>query len=272
MLETRLLTAVILVTIGLSALFLLPPAGFALAAGLVLLLGGGWEAARLAGFEQPLARWAYAFLLGLVAALIWQVAAAPGPLLGASCILWLFNFAWLGRPEAGHSTRSWIVWAKAALLGGVLIGLWLGLVELKAISPWLVFLLLVTIAAADTFAYFTGRHFGGPKLAPRISPGKTRSGAIGGLAGAAVLTSIAGMLVPVSPFPPGWIALLALGLALISIGGDLFMSLLKRHRGLKDASNLLPGHGGILDRFDSMAAAVPFYALTVLGLSGLQAS
>ncbi len=271
MLETRVRTALILVTVGLAALFLLPPTGFALAAGLVLLIGGGWEAARLAGFEQTLARWAFAALLGLLAALIWYLEAAAKPLLAAGCVLWLVNFAWLGRPEGGRSSGRWMVAIKAAVLAIVLLGLWLGLVELKAVSPWLVLLLLVTIAAADTCAYFTGRHFGGTKLAPRISPGKTRAGAIGGVIGAAVFTPLVNELIPASPFHPGWIAALAVGLALISIGGDLFISLLKRQRGLKDTSNLLPGHGGILDRFDSMAAAVPFFTLAVLSLFGVQA-
>jgi phosphatidate cytidylyltransferase len=130
-------------------------------------------------------------------------------------------------------------------------------------SPWLVVMLLILIAAADTFAYFTGRHFGGPKLAPRISPGKTLSGAAGGLIGAMVLTALSAAALPDSPFTPLTGALLGLGLGMISIAGDLFISLLKRQRALKDTSALLPGHGGILDRFDSLVAALPFFALAV---------
>ncbi|MEE4304200.1 MAG: phosphatidate cytidylyltransferase, partial [Wenzhouxiangella sp.] len=168
----------------------------------------------------------------------------------------------------GRSGAPPIVAFKLVVLGGVLLAAWLGLSLLQSISPWLVFLLLVVIAAADTGAYFSGRHFGGAKLAPRISPGKTRAGALGGLLGAAVLTPLAGAIFPLNPFEPFTLAALAFGIAMISIGGDLYISLLKRQRGLKDTSALLPGHGGILDRFDSMSAAVPFFALAVLNAAG----
>jgi phosphatidate cytidylyltransferase len=197
------------------------------------------------------------------------MALAPAWLLSLAGLLWLLNLAWLSRPDLGDQENPLVLVGKLVDLGGILLAAWLGLSLLQSISPWLVFLLLVIIGAADTAAYFCGRYFGGAKLAPNISPGKTRAGALGGLLGAAVLTPLAGALFPLNPFEPFMLAALAFGIAMISIGGDLFVSLLKRQRGLKDTSALLPGHGGILDRFDSMCAAVPFFALAVLHLSGV---
>lgn len=255
-------------TVGLAAVFWMPADGFAVLVGLALLLLGGWEAARLAGIDHGLPRWLYGIGLGAVAVLIHFLALEPAWLLSAAGLLWLLNLAWLSRPGLGHSARPPVVAFKLVVLGGALLGAWLGLSLLQSISPWLIFLLLVIIAAADIGAYFSGRHFGGARLAPTISPGKTRSGALGGLLGAAVLTPLAGALVPFNPFAPFMLAALAFSIAMISIGGDLFISLLKRQRRLKDTSALLPGHGGILDRFDSMAAAVPFFALAVLHAGG----
>lgn len=268
MLKLRILTAVTMTTLGLLAVFLLPAEHFAVLVGLVLPLLGGWEAARLAGVEHPAARWIYGLGLSGLAGMVYLLAVEPAWLLSAACVLWLFNLAWLSRPGLGRSDSRCATVFKLIVLGGVLLAAWLGLSLLQSLSPWLVFLLLVVIAAADTGAYFSGRHFGGARLAPTISPGKTRAGALGGLLGAALLTPLAGALVPLNPFEPFGLAALAFGVAMISIGGDLYISLLKRQRGLKDTSALLPGHGGILDRFDSMSAAVPFFALAVLHVAG----
>jgi len=260
---------VVIATAGLAALFALPAAGFALLAGALLPLIGGWEAARLAGIDHPAGRWAFGGLLGLAALLVFRTELEPTWLLVAGCALWLCNFGWLARASAGRSGTPGVIAAKIAVLAVILLTAWLALWQLQARSPWLVVLLVVVIAAADTGAYFSGRHFGGARLAPSISPGKTRAGAIGGLLAAAVLTPLAGAAIPITIFGGLQMAGLALVLALISIGGDLFISLLKRQRGLKDTSGALPGHGGILDRFDSLAAALPFYALAVMHQGGL---
>ena len=268
-LRLRVLTALVMATVGLAAVFWMPAEGFAVLAGLVLPVLGGWEAARLAGIDQQLPRWLYGTGLGAVAVLIHYLALQPAWLLSAAGLLWLVNLAWLSRPGLGYSGKPLVVAFKLIVLGGVLLAAWLGLSLLQSLSPWLIFLLLIIITSADIGAYFSGRHFGGAKLAPTISPGKTRSGALGGLLGAAILTPIAGALIPLNPFTPFMLAALAFSIAMISIGGDLFISLLKRQRRLKDASGLLPGHGGLLDRFDSMAAAVPFFALAVLHADGI---
>jgi phosphatidate cytidylyltransferase len=266
MLRQRLVTALVIAIIGLSALFLLPAPAFALF-GAVLLAGlGGWEGSRLAGLDAT--GWRYGLGALLVAACLAIYFFAPDGLLMwllvTTAAVWILNFSWLARPQLGRRPSRGTITVKLLVISIILVSASLALAWLQAISPWLVVLLLVLIASADTFAYFTGRHFGGPKLAPRISPGKTRSGAVGGLAGAMLLTAVATLVLPDMPFGPALAAGLALLIALASIGGDLFISLLKRHRELKDTSELLPGHGGVLDRFDSLSAALPLFTLAVM--------
>ena len=137
-------------------------------------------------------------------------------------------------------------------------------------GSWLILLLLLTVWAADTGAYFAGKTFGKNKLAPHISPGKTREGLLGGLIAAPLVALLAANLMPLANVDSGKIFMLSLVTALVSVGGDLMISLHKRTSGFKDSSNLLPGHGGVLDRIDSLIAAAPFFALGLLvsGLSG----
>ena len=129
----------------------------------------------------------------------------------------------------------------------------------------LVLALLLMVWTADTAAYFAGRRWGRTPLAPRISPGKTRAGAVGGLLGVLVLVFALSLIRPgmVMPELPGALAcgILVTG---VSILGDLFESLVKRSRGAKDSGRLLPGHGGVLDRIDSLLAAAPVYALLTM--------
>ncbi len=265
MLRTRVVTALIITSIGLAAVFLLPGPGFAAFATLILLALGGWEGARLGGLDRAPARAVYTLALVALGGLVYWLhdPAFIVAWLLPGCLAWVGFLAWLARPALGAAPRPANHACKLLVVALILLTGWLALVWLQATSPWLVLLLLVVIAAADVGAYFTGRRLGGPKLAPSISPGKTRSGAVGGLFAAMLATSIAAVFLPGSPFPPLLAGALALGLAAISIGGDLFVSLLKRQRQLKDTSDLLPGHGGILDRFDSIGAAAPVFALAV---------
>jgi phosphatidate cytidylyltransferase len=141
----------------------------------------------------------------------------------------------------------------------------LALARLHAHGPQLLLFLFLLVVAADVGAYFAGRRFGRNKLAPRVSPGKTWEGVLGGFVAAALLAA----------FGVWWFAVDAprfLGLCMIvvvaSIIGDLTESLFKRHAGLKDSGTLLPGHGGLLDRVDSVTAAAPVFlvGLERLGL------
>ena len=278
MLKIRVVTAVIIATAFLTLLFTASPSLFSAVAAFIILGLGGWEAGQLAGLRQPINRWA----LGAVLLLIGVVAGAAlglitsnstaivGPevtiphLLIAPALLWLLLICWLSRPSFGaEATLAWLV-TKLLVLAVILVSAWVALSWLQRESAWLVVMLIFIIAAADIGAYFTGRHFGGPKLAPRISPGKTWSGVAGGVVSTIIVSALASLALPEIPFSPVHAAAIALILAGISIGGDLFMSLLKRQQGIKDSSHLLPGHGGILDRIDSLAAALPFFALALV--------
>lgn len=127
-----------------------------------------------------------------------------------------------------------------------------------------VFFVLLTVAATDIAAYATGRLVGGPKLAPRISPGKTWSGLAGGVTAAALAGAL--MAVATGIGSPGWMAFLGLILALVAQAGDLAESALKRAYGLKDASDLIPGHGGVMDRMDGIVTAAVAAALIALAI------
>ncbi len=154
----------------------------------------------------------------------------------------------------------------------VLIGAWAAVVQLQARGPWVVLAAMAIVWIADTAAYFSGRAFGRRKLAPAISPGKTWEGVYGALAAVALYAVV------VTQFAEGagyrselsvaaaaiWIAM-ALGLVLLSVAGDLFESLLKRHAGVKDSGTILPGHGGVLDRIDALLSAMPAAALLAQG-------
>lgn len=122
-------------------------------------------------------------------------------------------------------------------------------------------LLIIIVATTDTFAFFCGRLIGGPKLIPRLSPNKTWSGLIGGVTAAAIAAAFYGWVVEV---PPGRLAIDAAFLGLVSQAGDLLESSLKRAFGVKDASNLIPGHGGFMDRMDGLAAAAGAAGLAAL--------
>jgi phosphatidate cytidylyltransferase len=135
-------------------------------------------------------------------------------------------------------------------------------------GAWLLLFVLAVIMAADVGAYFAGHRWGRLKLAPRISPGKTWEGVIGGLALSALVAWGGAVLLG---WPVFTVIPLALGAAAFSVVGDLMESLLKRHSGLKDSGQILPGHGGVLDRIDSLTAGVPMFVLGLLQLGLLSA-
>jgi phosphatidate cytidylyltransferase len=150
----------------------------------------------------------------------------------------------------------------------VLIGVWVALVELQARSPWLVLAAMAFVWIADTAAYFSGRAFGRRKLAPEVSPGKTWEGVYGALVAVAVyafllmyLAPPTGLATPLGTAEFAACIAYALLIAGVSIIGDLFESLMKRHARVKDSGKVLPGHGGVLDRTDALLAAMPLAAL-----------
>ena len=270
----RVLTAAILLPVAIAAVLLLPTPWFMALAAAVLLLGM-WEWSRLSGLEALPARLLYVGLhaaaLTLLARHGWPHLFLPIALVGV--LWWLLALAWLGRFDVGADLRRRRNRALALATGTLsVVPAWcaLALLHTTALGPRWTLFAVALVWAADTGAYFAGRRFGArtPKLAPRISPAKTWAGAWGGLAAAVLLAVAVAPLLGVAWSGLAQLALLALVAAVASIVGDLFESLLKRHAGAKDSSALIPGHGGVLDRIDSLLAALPVFALgrSLLGL------
>jgi phosphatidate cytidylyltransferase len=261
MLKTRVLTAALLLVVFLPALFWLPKLHWALLMALVAAVAA-WEWGGLAGLQ---ARGRLAFgglMLGVCAA--WTYAYTPSPNLFDLFMFVLAPLFWI------LALPFWLWWrwrpGKIVLLclGFVLISAtWHALVVWRVFPPcpWLLLAVMGIAWVADMLAYFAGRAFGGRKLAPNISPGKTWAGVWGALAGAVVYGVILSRLLDPLPGETVVVTLLLVflvpALAVLGILGDLLESLLKRQAGVKDSSNILPGHGGVLDRIDSQMAILP---------------
>lgn len=271
MLKQRIITAVILAILALSAVLFLDNQSFSLLIGLVSLLAA-WEWSRLCGFE---ARWQQALYLFLIALDIFSAYWFRSSLTSQWSLYigvgwWLLAVIILFRVKNIENSRQGVSLLQALAGFFVIVPCWLALVTLHAIpekGPLLVLFLMMIIWVSDTGAYFSGRAFGKHKLAPVISPGKTLEGVVGALLGAlicALLLYYSDLLRTVELWQ---LVLLVLVCSLFSVVGDLFESLMKRSRGIKDSSDLLPGHGGVLDRLDSLFAAAPVF---VVGLGLMQ--
>lgn len=267
MLKQRIITALVLLPFALGGFFLLDGALFALFIGAVVSLGA-WEWARLAGLTAQVQRVAFAVLVAALLLGLYLVPVLAPWVLLCALIWWALATALvLGYPATSH------YWAglPAKLIIGLLILLpaWQGLVLFKQWpeANWLILAVMVLVWGADIGAYFSGRRFGKRKLAPQVSPGKSWEGVFGGLLATLLIC------VGVAIYRDWSFASLLLGLlgtavvVLISVVGDLAESMFKRQAGVKDSSNLLPGHGGVLDRIDSLTAAIPVFA-ALLWLAG----
>ncbi|WP_223543472.1 phosphatidate cytidylyltransferase [Pseudomonas sp. GL-B-12] len=263
MLKQRIITALILLPIALCGFFLLEGSGFALFIGLVVTLGA-WEWARLAGFAGQVFRVGYAAAVALALFLMHILPGLAPWVLGASVLWWaVATYLVLTYPRSSEH------WSNAAtkLVIGLLILLpaWQGLVEIKKHETGngnlLILAVMVLVWGADIGAYFSGRAFGKRKLAPQVSPGKSWEGVYGGLALSLVITTIVALVRDwtVAELLKGLIG--AALIVFVSVVGDLTESMFKRQSGIKDSSNLLPGHGGVLDRIDSLTAAIPVFAV-----------
>ena len=248
--RTRFLTTLLLLP-GLGILWLggWPAAALLLLAGAVMLR----EALGVARIDRGAWRGGAILALGLGPALLVCLGAA---LPVHSWVYWLaVGFAGLGLAALGRS------WATSALLAAVMLALagGAGLALHGGGAPWLL-VIAVAVAAADIAAFLFGKGVGGPKLAPSISPSKTWSGALAGLAGGCLAALAMGEALSL---PPLTMAVAGLVVADLSIGGDLLESIFKRAHGVKDAGSILPGHGGLLDRFDGYLLALPAAWLAV---------
>lgn len=270
----RVITAATLAPVVIVAVLWLSTPWMA-AVSAVAFLAGLWEWTLFAGLTRPLPR--ATFLLAnalLMAALVW--AGGPGlftlqaiSLMGA--LWWLLALVWLWRFEFAAADTAGNRMLKLLVGSLCVIPAWCALNWLHAASAvgprWALFVLLL-VWAADSGAYFAGMRFGRRKLAPRISPGKSWEGVWGGVATTLLLAllfwPVLGLAASALP------ALLVLTLAVtgFSVAGDLFESLMKRHSGIKDSGTVIPGHGGVLDRLDSLLAALPVFVIgkALLGL------
>ncbi len=269
MLKQRILTALVLLPLVMAAIFALPSQWFPiLLAGIVL--GGSWEYQRLAGLSGRTGAYVLMIVQVIILALLyWYKAYWNSTIildLTVSCAIWSLLFIRLFRYSDDAQVDSGYRWLSAATaILTITIGWFcLSWLRMQTDGTWLILLLLLTVWAADVGAYFAGKTFGKTKLAPHISPGKTRAGLVGGLVLAPVVALLAANLMPLGHIEAINLILVSFLAALVSVGGDLMISLHKRTSGYKDSGNLLPGHGGILDRLDSLLVAAPFFALGML--------
>ena len=263
MLRQRIITA-LLIALPLLGILLFAPAQWIVVALAIVLLFGAWE---WSGFIQPtsqLLQIAYVLIIGgLMAG--WYYHSHwiyPYTLLFISVLWWIAASAWIiFFPQ--FSTRH-----VTGLIGMlVLLPMWVALV-LLSMHPdrgaQYILCLLLLVTSTDIGAYFTGRALGKHKLAPYVSPGKTWEGVAGGLISSMIIAVLAAYWFQLRWFP---FVVLSLITAMFSIVGDLTESLFKRHSGLKDSSHILPGHGGILDRIDSITAAAPVFVYGLMYLN-----
>lgn len=281
MLKQRVITALVLLAVLLPAVLHPNTAGFN-AIVVLMVAAGAWEWGRLNGVGA-VATWAGVLLLAGLGALAWQQGWLLG--LGQYPLLWLVaGSAWvLG---AGFLVRSGVpVWARLALALRWPLGLLalavagLAMVQARAFGVNFLLSVLLLVWVADVFAYFTGRAFGQRllkvKLAPSISPGKSWEGALGGAAGVLVMALVwvqcdaseqpasLSLYSHLAQAGTGFLVLSALFLTAMSVLGDLVESLIKRSAGVKDSSQLLPGHGGVLDRIDALLPTLPLAMMLV---------
>ncbi len=267
MLKQRVVTAIILVAIVLAAIVAFPPSWFAAFVVLFIALGA-WEWSALAGLpEKP---WRAAFALVCLAAMFMlaHVELSLGTvLLQVSVLWWLVAFVLVYfYPRGAAVWHRRLVLLPVGLL--VLLPGFLALVRLRAHEDYvfLILLLIMLITAADSGAYFSGRAFGKRKLAVHVSPNKTWEGFAGGMVAVCAVLWLALLARGVEPTVTQGL-LLTLGAVVLgaaSVVGDLFESMLKRQAGVKDSGALLPGHGGVLDRIDSLTAALPVYTVLLI--------
>jgi phosphatidate cytidylyltransferase len=273
MLRQRVLTGLAMAGLFLIGVFFLPLGALAAVFALVVA-AAAWEWAPLAGLGG-VARGGYLVLVVAACAGAWYALplgegarrADVQPLLGLACLWWSFALLWVRSFPA--SAVLWNSRPLRALMGLlVLLPAWMAAVYLMSLprGPALLVVLVLLVAAADIGAYFAGRRFGRHALAAAVSPAKTWEGFWGGVACSLVIAVALWTAFPASLDHLGLAAVLAVALAtaLTSVLGDLTVSMVKRESGVKDASSLLPGHGGMLDRLDSLCGAAPTFTLGLL--------
>jgi len=263
--KKRVVTALVLGAVVLIVIFALPPVATVVALTLIVL-AGAWEWSAFLRVTKLWQRLLYVAVVAVLLPLVWNYTKASDGLrlvLQVAVAWWVIALGWVMFAPR-------VVSSSAAAMAGVLalVPAWVALARLRIDfirgAEWILFSLLL-VQVADIGAFFAGRRFGRHRLAPNVSPGKTWEGVIGGFVASAIVATIGGIRfdIPLLQFLP-----LCLAVVAFSIVGDLTESLLKRFAGLKDSGRLFPGHGGVMDRIDSVTAAAPvlFGGLLLLGV------
>lgn len=262
MLKHRIITALILAPLALAGVFGTDVQGFYWFVGAIVAVAA-WEWARISGYHAQSLRVSYAVYICLWLIFVRYLPTAPILYAG---LLWWIAAVFLVLRYPG-TMRFWRQRSIKLLIGMlVLVPFWKAMLAIREAElvvdidvgvHYVLLYGLLLIWAADTGAYFAGRAFGNAKLAPAVSPGKSWAGAWGGLACTAILAGVAAIWMELSAQLLMQLLIVTLITAVVSIFGDLTESLFKREAGIKDSSNLLPGHGGVLDRIDSLTASIP---------------
>ena len=266
MLKQRILTALVLLPLVIWGIIALPTAYLAILLG-ILIAQGAWEWGALMQLSSVAQRIGIVVLLvgGMLAS--WFTWFAPAgnwlalPVL--SLFWWLLALVWvLSYPR---TTSRWArPWLQLPIGLAVLLPAWVAVIGLHgagAKGPYLLLYVLSLIWVADSGAYFGGRRWGRRKLAPRVSPGKSWEGVFTALVASGLYALLAAYWLGIERNLWALFAVLSLVTVMFSILGDLAESMFKRHAGLKDSGTLLPGHGGVLDRIDSITAAAPVFVV-----------
>lgn len=269
MFKMRVLTSLVMAPIVILTILLLPNLQFSwVLIGIMMI--AAWEWAGLTTCRNTVFRLLIAASLGglLVLLQYYQMQGAEY-LIMAGVVWWILVVVLLPlyhRTE--HPEYRWQLPLRASMYL-VLTSAWIAYVVLHRMNPDYVLYLVLLSITADTAAYFSGKQFGKNKLAPELSPGKTREGLLGGMVGVSLLALLASWYFRLDLFAVVYFLLLSLVTGLVSVVGDLFISMIKRESGSKDSGRILPGHGGILDRIDSHIAAAPVFTLGLMWWQGL---
>jgi phosphatidate cytidylyltransferase len=271
MLKKRVLTALCLVPLVIAAILWLSTVAFVLLSSAVFLVAA-WEWSRFAGFETLLGRMGCVLLMVLMATLLLIALERLGSRtsLQAGVLVFIPAF-WVMAFIAVICYPNYALFWKSPIIGVwsgcmVLVPTWAFFIALQYTDPYMLLYIVALVCVCDSAAYIVGKRYGCTKLVPALSPGKTWEGVLGGLALGFVVVGVAYVLLKPKLSVPHWM-LLSFITMIFSIVGDLFESLFKRLRNLKDSGAILPGHGGILDRLDSINAAVPLFSLGTMFLS-----
>jgi len=283
MLKERVITALVMVALLLAALFLLSSTVFSYVL-LAVLAFSAWEWADLSSFSQQWQRIAYALVIVVITYFVadglnlfvdsgsaagflsgFQSKDTLRDVLGVGVLWWAFALLWVlsypGSAQVWGNRYIRLVMGALVLIPSLVAMFYL---VAQRQGEWHFLYVLGIVIAADVGAYFFGRALGKKKLAPSVSPGKSWAGFFGGLACVAIYAVVAGQFITILKLEFVSFIIVSVIAALASVLGDLLESMVKRHRGIKDSSQLLPGHGGVMDRIDSLTAAAPVFVLLAI--------